>query len=145
MSGLFTSGNASDYLDPAGPPRVTIPVRQVVAVYDTNSSARVARDGLLAAGIPGGAVHLVERADPASAQPKSPEARRLAFWAAVKSLFTAPEDPSVYHLAADPDHALLILQPTAATDLRRAMQILRASHPFYVFPPLDEASAPVQG
>jgi len=142
MSGLFTNDKQADYLDPAAAPTKT-PVKQIVAVYQTNHAAHVARDALLASGVPSGVIHVIDRADPAANSPNSAEARRQAFWSVVGSLFWPAEDPSAYHLAADPDHALVILQPNSATDARRAVQILRSSHPFYVFPMVDEDGAAV--
>jgi len=110
-------------------------------VYDTNDCAHVARDGLLAAGVPRATVHVIDRADPSASPPHSPESRRQAFWAAVGSLFAPAEDASAYHLASDPNHALVILHPTAGIDLRRAVEILRASRPLYVFPTLDSVNS----
>lgn len=141
MTGLFTNDRQNDYLNPGGK-AAGIEARQVVAVYDTNDCAHVARDGLLAAGIPRATVHVIERADPAATPARSPESRRQAFWAAVGSLFSPAEDASAYRLAADPRHALIVLHPTAGIDLRRAIQILHACRPLYVFPTLDpDASA----
>ncbi|MBV8911741.1 MAG: hypothetical protein JOZ05_01740 [Acetobacteraceae bacterium] len=143
MSGLFTNERQADYLDPEGTPAKT-PVAQVVAVYQTNHAAHVARDALIAAGTPRAVIHVIDRADPARRTPNSGEARRQAFWAVVGSLFWPTEDPAAYHLAADPDHALVILKPDKATDMRRAIQILRTSKPFYVFPMVDEDGAAVR-
>jgi len=136
MSGLFTNDRATDYLNP-GKLQASAEVRQIVAVYDTNDSAHVARDGLIAAGVPRACVHAIDRADPAA--PRSVESRRHAFWAAVGSLFAPAEDPAAFHLAADPKHALVVLQPGSATDLPRAVQILQASQPLYVFPKLESS------
>src|SRR3954447_12152272 len=132
MSGMFTNDGQPDYLDPAAPSASKTPVAQVVAVYQTNNSAHVARDGLLAAGVAPSAVHVIDRADPAKPGDRA-ETRRQTLWSIIGSLFWPAEDPSMYHLAADPDHALVILQPAPGTDVRRAIQILRASRPFYVF------------
>jgi hypothetical protein len=145
MSGSFTNDKQADRLDPTGTSRAKTPVQQIVAVYQTNHCAHVARDALLASGVPSGVIHVIDRADPATRTPNSAEARRQAFWAAVGSLFWPAEDPSAYHLAADPDHALVILKPGAGTDVRRALQILRSSKPFYVFPMVDEDGAAVAG
>lgn len=144
MSGLFTNDRQADYLDPeASPAPAKTPVPQVVAVYQTNHAAHVARDGLLAAGVAQNAIHVIDRADPTRATDRA-EARRQTLWSIISSLFWPAEDPSIYHLAADPDHALVILQPEPATDVRRAIQILRASKPFYVFPLVDDDGAAVR-
>jgi len=131
-----------DSLDPAPARHAKDPVAQVVAVYQTNHSAHVARDGLLAAGVPQSAIHVIDRADPARSTDRA-EARRQTLWSIIGSLFWPAEDASMYHLAADPDHALVILKPDGATDVRRAIQILRSSRPFYVFPTVDEDGAAV--
>jgi hypothetical protein len=141
MTGIFTSDRKNEYLNPAAKPGAQTEPHQVVAVYDTNNCAHVARDGLLGAGIPRATIHVIDRADPAASPPRSAESRRKAFWAAVGSLFAPAEDPSAYHLASDPNHALVILQPTGGIDLRRAIEILRASRPLYVFPTLDAAGS----
>jgi hypothetical protein len=143
MSGHSTDDRQSGALDPAAKPVPAKPIQQIVAVYETNQNAHVARDGLVAAGIPRATIHFVERADPAS-RANSVDSRRQTLWAIIGSLFSPAEDPSMYHLAADPNHALIILQPDAATDMRRAAQILRSSRPFYVFPMLGEDGLPVQ-
>ena len=143
MSGLFTNDRQNDYLNPAGKPGAQGQAAQVVAVYDSNDQAHVARDGLIAAGVPRAAIHAIDRADPSAASPRSVESRRKAFWAAVGSLFAPAEDASAYHLASDPNHALVVLHPTAGIDLRRAAEILRASRPLYVFPNLDQAATAV--
>src|SRR3954449_5744318 len=132
MSGVFSNDRQNDSLNPGG--KAQTGPNQVVAVYDTNNAAHVARDGLLAAGIPRATIHVIDRADPAAAPPRSLESRRQAFWAAVGSLFAPAEDPSAYHLPSGPNHALVILQPVTGIDLRRAVEILRASRPLYVFP-----------
>jgi hypothetical protein len=139
---MFTSNQQPDYLDPSGKPKSKSQVPQVVAVYDSNNTAHAARDALLAAGIPRGVVHAIDRAAPAQAQQRA-ESRRQTLWAIIGSLFWPAEDPAMYNLAADPDHALIVLKPDSSTDLPRAIQILRACRPFYVFPALDESGAPV--
>ena len=85
MSGLFTNDRQNDYLNPAGKTGGATQAPQIVAVYDTNQQAHVARDGLIAAGIARASIHAIDRAD-ASAT-RSIESRRQAFWAAVGSLF----------------------------------------------------------
>jgi len=142
MNGLFSNDRPADHLDPAAAASAKTPVPQVVAVYQTNHAAHVARDALLGAGVAASVIHVIDRADPArSVNPA--EARRQTLWSIIGSLFWPAEDPSVYHLAADPDHALVILKPDRQTDVRRAIQILRASRPFYVFPMVDEEGAAV--
>ena len=134
MSGLFTNDRQNDYLNPAGKAGTQAEARQVVAVYDTNEfrargARRPARGGAPArhhpCDRPGGSRGLAAALG---------RLRRQAFWAAVGSLFAPAEDASAYHLASDPNHALVNLHPTAGIDLRRAVEILRASRPLYVFP-----------
>ncbi|HYZ64065.1 MAG TPA: hypothetical protein VE650_16575 [Acetobacteraceae bacterium] len=129
MGGIFTDRHTTDYLNPGqSRPDESAAAGQVVAVYETNSAAGVARDALLAAGLGHGAVHLIPRAEGTGAE------RRRNFWSAVASLFAHAEYPAAYHLAADHDHALLVLTPTRQVDVPRAMQVLSSSHPLWMCP-----------
>lgn len=107
---------------------------QVVAVYNTNNGAHLARDALVAAGIPVTAIHVIDRADPQPASAKSsPEARRAKLLQVFGSLFSRSENPAQYHLAEDPNHALVVLSRGAGVDRARARQILGSSNPVEVY------------
>lgn len=133
MAGIFTDANNPDYLDPAAA-RAAADECQVVAVYNSNSGARLARDALLAAGIPATAIHVIDRADPQPTGAKSsPEARRARLLQVIGSLFARSENPAQYHLAEDPSHALVVLSRGSGVDRARARQILGASKPVEVY------------
>jgi hypothetical protein len=107
---------------------------QVVAVYDTNNGAHIARDALVAAGIPATAIHVIDRADPQPASAKSsPQARRAKLLQVIGSLFARSENPAQYHLAEDPNHALVVLSRGVGVDRARARQVLRSSNPVEVY------------
>jgi hypothetical protein len=88
----------------------------------------------MAAGIPTGAIHVIERHDPSPAGIRDTvEKRRSALVKAITALFTPTEDPGRYHLAADPKHAVLVLTPEAGVDESRARQVLSASDPIELY------------
>jgi hypothetical protein len=134
MVGMSTDKSA-DYLDPeAASAKAASDDCQVVAVYDTNNGAHLARAALVAAGIPMTAIHVIDRADPQPANAKSsPEARRAKLLQAIGSLFARAESPAEYHLAEDPNHALVVLTRGLGVDRVRARQILRASNPVEIY------------
>lgn len=135
MTGIFTNSQKTDYLDPEGKERHQQGQgQQLVAVYDSTKCACVARDALVAAGIPSGAIHVIEKHDPSPAGVRDTvEKRRSALLKAITSLFSPAEDPGRYHLAADPKHAVLVLTPVAGLDESRARQVLSASDPVELY------------
>ncbi len=107
---------------------------QLVAVFDTNNGAHLARDALVAAGLPRTSVHVIDRVEPQSAGGKSSaHDRRTALLAAIGSLFSRSESPAQFHLAEDPRHALVVVDRGQGVDHARADQILHASGPVEVY------------
>jgi len=112
---------------------------QIVAVYDTVAQACVARDALLATGIPKAAIHVVDHtAGDASGQSSAEDRNQGGFWGAIKSLFAPEEDVSAYNHAIGRGHAMLVLTPNASMDRHRAIQILESSHPIDFDAKLEE-------
>lgn len=135
MTGIFTNAQNADYLDPeAAKAKTAFSDCQIVAVYGTNNGAHLARDALVAAGIPATAIHVIDRADPNPAGTRSsPAARRAALLSAFGSLFARSEDPAQYNLVADPNHAVVVLSRGSGVDQTRARQVLGATQPVEVY------------
>ena len=49
------------------------------------------------------------------------------------SLFARSENPAQYHLAEDPNHALVVVSRGSGVDRARARQILLSSNPVEVY------------
>ena len=107
---------------------------QTVAVFETNNGARLARDALLAAGIPSTSIHVIDRIKP---QPvgsqSSPSERAAALLETLGSLFSRSENARQFHLADDPAHAILVLDRRSEADRLRALEILNASNPVELY------------
>ena len=133
MAEIFTDPKNADYLSPTEA-NARPDDRQLVAVYDTSNGAHLARDALLAAGIPSTFIHVVDRVEPQTAGTRSsPDERRATLLKTIGSLFSRSERPARFHLAEDPNHALVILDRGVALDRVRARQILTASRPVEIY------------
>ena len=107
---------------------------QMVAVFNTNNGAHLARAALLAAGLPPTSIHVIDRVEPQPAGVRSlPNDRRAALLNTIGSLFARSESAAKFHLADDPNHALLVLDRGSSVDRARARQILAASKPIEVY------------
>ncbi len=135
MAGIFSNPSDADYFDPeAAKAKAAFSDCQIVAVYNANNGAHIARDALAAAGIPASAVHVIDRADANPAGTRAtPEARRTALLGAFGSLFARSENPAQYHLVADPNHAIVVVSRGAGVDQARARQVLGATGPVEVY------------
>ncbi len=111
-------------------PDAVYPTERVIALYEDNNCAHLARDALIGAGVPRGAVHVIQR--PAS-----------GWLAAIGSLFAPSEHAATYDLPADHAHAMVVLVPDAATDRNRAMQVLASTTSRGYEPRVVRAKPPV--
>ena len=103
---------------------------RVIAMYENDTCAHLARDALIAAGIPRGAVHVI--------------GRPVSGWlAAFGSLFAPSENAANYDLAPDHAHAMVVLVPDASTDRNRAMQVLASTTPLGCEPRIVRAKPSV--
>lgn len=112
---------------------------QIVAVYENNTCAHLARDALLAAGIARSAVHVLERTGSAPVGGKpTQEDRRQSLWSALSSFFEPVENASAYHLVSDRGHAVLVVTPDPHLDRQRVVGLLEATSPLGCQPKLTE-------
>ena len=103
---------------------------QIVAMYETNEEATVARDALVKVGISAEAIEMISRsADSGALGGSNAEDRGSAFWKAVRSLFASGHEQEDYGHAVGRGHAMLVLTPSAEMDRRHAIHTLEATHP----------------
>ena len=103
---------------------------QIVAMYETDEQATSAREALVAAGLPSGAVEMISRnTDAGPLGGANAEDRDSGFWKSIKSLFAPGTDQNDYGHAIGRGHAMLVVTPTADMDRRHAVHAIEQTHP----------------
>lgn len=111
---------------------------QVVAMYDTDTQARAARDALVASGVPGTAIQMVARAGDMG---MAAGAEGEGMWGAVRSLFVPDDERAAYSHAVGHGHAMLVVTTTAGMDRGNVIHTLEATHPIDFDAKLQEWSS----
>ena len=138
MSGNYTntSGSADSYNQGAAhdsgfydPDRHD---NQIVAVFEDEKAAGVARDALVDAGVPIGQIEVVAHVD-GDAAPGQSQAEDGTIGdqilTAITGLFTPHDDRHDYTHAVNQGHAMVVVRPVGDTDRHRVIQVLEHSHP----------------
>ena len=107
---------------------------QIVAVYEDDAAAGRARDALLAAGVPHGAIQV--RNAPQASAPK-PESTGDQVIGAFMSLFSSSDEAHFEH-ALGRGHAMVVVTPGGDIDRRRMIAVLEQSHPIDFDAKLEE-------
>lgn len=138
MSGNYTntSGSADSYNQGAAhdsgfydPDRHD---NQIVAVFEDEKAATVARDALADAGVPVAQIEVVRNVD-GDAAPGASQAEDGSVGdqvlTALMGLFTPHDDHHDYTHAVKQGHAMVVVRPVGDTDRHRVIQVLEHSHP----------------
>ena len=92
---------------------------QLVAVFEYRGAADRAREALLGAGIPEGAIEVLD-ADPSG---------EASAGTALRQLFAPEQEYDDYRHALGRGHAMVVVTPIGGTDRHRAIEVLDASDP----------------
>lgn len=111
---------------------------QIVALYDTDANARMARDKLIAAGVEASAVQVMDRQADRMAGGVDYEAGDQGIWGAIKSLFMPDDDAHAYNHAVGQGHAMIVVTPTANTDRHHIIEVLESTDPIDFDAKLEE-------
>jgi hypothetical protein len=109
---------------------------QIVAVFESRARADEARAALLAAGIPDGAVQVLDRTagDLASGASQAEDrggssSPGQGFWDVLTSLFAPDADYRAYQGAIGDGHAMVLVTPAPGMDRQQVIEVLRRSEP----------------
>lgn len=102
---------------------------QIVALYDSEAHARAARDTLVANGVPQQAIRITDREQDRFVGGVDYEHNDTGIWGAIKSLFMPDEDAHGYAEGVRRGHAILVVQPDAAMDRHRLVELLEGTSP----------------
>lgn len=138
MSGNYTntSGGADNYNQGAAhdtgfydPDRHD---NQIVAVFQDEQAATVARDALVTAGVPTGQIEVVAHVEGDAAPGRSQAEDGSVgdqILTSLMGLFTPHSDHNDYTHAVRQGHAMVIVRPVGDTDRHRVIQVLEQSNP----------------
>ena len=119
---LSTGGHDSGLYDPNQHDN------RIVAVYETTERASAARDMLIKAGVPAGAIEMLDQSQMAPTTPAG-DATDHGIWGSLKSLFVPDEDAYGYAEGVRRGHAVLSVDPTSATDRHHVIEVLESTDP----------------
>ena len=102
---------------------------QIVAMYETDEQARVARDTLISNGVPERAIRIAGRDQSDVASDAGHEQADTGFWGAIKSLFVPDEEAHGYAEGIRRGHVVLAVQPDASMDRHRVIILLESTGP----------------
>lgn len=111
---------------------------QIVALYESEEKAGVARDKLIAAGVPAGALKVMERGADRMAGGVDYESGNQGIWGAIKSLFMPDEDAHAYSHAIGRGHAMVVVTPTRDMDRHHVIEVLESTDPMDFDAKLEE-------
>ena len=111
---------------------------QIVALYESEEKARVARDKLIAAGVPAGALQVMDRDADRMAGGVDYESGNQGIWGAIKSLFMPDEDAHAYNHAIGRGHAMVVVTPTRDMDRHHVIEVLESTEPLDFDAKLEE-------
>ena len=111
---------------------------QIVALYDTRAHADAAREKLLAAGVDGGAVQVMDKGADEMAGGVDYEAGNQGLWGSIKSLFMPDEDAHAYSHAVGAGHAMVVVTPNATTNRNHIIEVLESTNPLDFDAKLEE-------
>ena len=112
---------------------------QIVAMYETDSEARAAKEALAGIGVSGSAVQLVARgAETGTTSGVNAEDTGGGVWGAIKSLFVPEEDRSAYSHAIGRGHAMVVVNPAKDMDRQKIIHALEGTNPIDFDAKLEE-------
>lgn len=111
---------------------------QIVALYDTDADAQMARDKLVAAGVDPSAVQVVDRSADRMAGGVDYEAGDQGIWGAIKSLFVPDDEAHAYNHAIGRGHAMVVVTPTGNSDRHQIIEVLESTDPIDFDAKLEE-------
>lgn len=99
---------------------------QIVAMYDTDTQARAARDALVSHGVSESAIQMVARGgDMGVTGGTEPE----GMWGVVRSLFVPDSERAAYSHAVGHGHAMLVVTMTGGADRGDVIHVLEGTNP----------------
>ena len=102
---------------------------QIVALYDSETRARAARDTLVANGVSQQAIRITDRTQDRFVGGVDYEHNDTGLWGAIKSLFVPDEEAHGYAEGIRRGHAILVVQPDATMDRHRVIELLEGTDP----------------
>jgi len=105
--------------------------KQVVAMFETYDRARMAREGLISAGIDRSRMELLDRSATEEDASFRYERNEEGIWAAIRNLFMPDDESHVYAEGIGRGHAMLVVRVTAG-DEDRVIDLLDAESPLDV-------------
>ena len=111
---------------------------QIVALYETRASADAAREKLLASGVDGGAVQVMDKGADQMAGGVDYEAGNQGLWGSIKSLFMPDEDAHAYSHAVGAGHAMVVVTPSATANRSHIIEVLESTNPLDFDAKLEE-------
>lgn len=111
---------------------------QIVALYDTDADANMARDKLIAAGVDSSAVRVVARSADRMAGGVDYDAGDQGIWGAIKSLFVPDDEAHAYNHAIGRGHAMVVVTPMGNADRHHIIEVLESTDPIDFDAKLEE-------
>jgi hypothetical protein len=114
---------------------------QIVAVFEDEAAARVARDALVDAGVPEDQVQVIGHVEGDAAKGVSQSEDKAVgdqILTAFIGLFSSHHDEQDYTHAVAKGHAMVVVTPVGDTDRHRVIQVLEHSHPIDFDAKLEE-------
>ncbi len=111
---------------------------QIVALYETRAQADAAREKLVAAGVDGSTVQVMDKGADEMAGGVDYEAGNQGLWGSIKSLFMPDEDAHAYSHAVGAGHAMVVVTPNAKSDRNQIIQALETTDPLDFDAKLEE-------
>jgi hypothetical protein len=100
---------------------------QIVAMFENDEKAQVARDALVSNGIPESAIHVSNKGEGVTDVSNAEDNGGL--WGVIKSLFMPDVEAHAYGEGLRRGHAVVVVQPTAEMDRHRIITVLESSNP----------------
>lgn len=111
---------------------------QIVALYETRANADAAREKLMASGVDGSAVQVMDKGADQMAGGVDYEAGNQGLWGSIKSLFMPDEDAHAYSHAVGAGHAMVVVTPNATANRNHIIEILESTNPLDFDSKLEE-------
>jgi len=111
---------------------------QIVALYQSRTEAEAAKAKLVAAGVDGGSVQVVDKDADRMAGGVDYEKGNQGLWGSIKSMFMPDEDAHAYNHALGAGHSMVVVTPTAKADRNSIIHTLEGTNPLDFDSKLEE-------
>ncbi len=143
MSGSYTNEPGSAGLNQASAHETglydhTKHDNQIVALYETRAGADAAKAKLVAAGVDGSSVQVMDREADRMAGGVDYESGNQGLWGSLKSMFMPDEDAHAYSHAIGAGHSMVVVTPGASADRSQIIHVLESTNPMDFDSKLEE-------